>query len=41
MRGMENLRTHPDGKRISFHTTAVSQETYVMENFLPKSGHDK
>jgi Tol biopolymer transport system component len=34
-KGMENLRIHPDGKRISFNTIARGQETYVMENFLP------
>ena len=33
--GMENLRIHPDGKRISFNTFTFNQETWVMENFLP------
>ena len=36
-RGMENLRIHPDGKKVSFNTIAHTQETYVMENFLPKT----
>ncbi len=34
--GMENLRIHPDGKRISFNTVTHQRETWVMENFLPK-----
>jgi Tol biopolymer transport system component len=33
--GMENLRIHPDGKRISYNTFTFQQETWVMENFLP------
>jgi Tol biopolymer transport system component len=39
--GMENLRIHPDGKRISFNTFTFNRETWVMENFLPKSAGDK
>jgi Tol biopolymer transport system component len=35
--GMENLRIHPDGKRISYNTFKHDPETWVMENFLP--GH--
>lgn len=34
-RGMENLRIHPDGKRIAFNTFMFDRETWVMENFLP------
>jgi Tol biopolymer transport system component len=33
--GMENLRIHPDGKRISYNTVKHHRETWVMENFLP------
>ena len=33
--GMENLRIHPDGKRISYNTVKHYRETWVMENFLP------
>jgi Tol biopolymer transport system component len=33
--GMENLRIHPDGKKISFNTFTFTRETWVMENFLP------
>ena len=40
-RGMENLRFSPDGKRISFNTFEVRYETWVMENFLPKSAGNK
>jgi Tol biopolymer transport system component len=39
--GMENLRIHPDGKRIAFNTFVFHQETWVMENFLPKAAGDK
>jgi Tol biopolymer transport system component len=35
--GMENLRIHPDGKRISFNTATHQRETWVMENFLPET----
>jgi Tol biopolymer transport system component len=34
--GMENLRIHPDGKKISFNTFQVNSEVWVMENFLPQ-----
>lgn len=40
-KGMENVRIHPDGKRISFNTSERKSETWVMENFLPKSGGKK
>jgi Tol biopolymer transport system component len=33
--GMENVRIHPDGKRIAFNTVKRKSETWVMENFLP------
>jgi hypothetical protein len=39
--GMENLRIHPDGKRISFNTFTFHRETWVMENLLPKSAGKK
>ncbi|MBE0711970.1 MAG: PD40 domain-containing protein, partial [Candidatus Aminicenantes bacterium] len=39
--GMQNLRIHPDGKRIAFNTFTVHSETWVMENFLPKSSGGK
>jgi Tol biopolymer transport system component len=35
--GMENIRIHPDGQRISYNTSTYHRETWVMENFLPKS----
>ena len=34
-KGMENVRIHPDGNRISFNTVERKPETWVMENFLP------
>jgi len=41
-KGMENLRIHPDGKRIAFNTVERKSEAWVMENFLPaKKAQDK
>ncbi|MFQ6035384.1 MAG: TolB family protein, partial [Sedimentisphaerales bacterium] len=30
-----SLRVHPDGRRIAFHARKVSQEFWIMDNFLP------
>ncbi len=35
-RGMENLRIHPDGQKITFNTFTATRELWIMENFLPK-----
>jgi Tol biopolymer transport system component len=40
-KGMENVRIHPDGKQISFNTVERKAETWVMENFLPKSAGNR
>jgi Tol biopolymer transport system component len=40
-KGMENLRIHPDGRRIAFNTSEMKNETWVMENFLPKAAGNK
>ena len=40
-KGMENVRIHPDGKRIAFNTFEVNNEVWVMENFLPKNNEKK
>jgi Tol biopolymer transport system component len=38
MKGLRNLRFHPDGRRIAFSAgTPFSAEVWVMENFLPKT----
>jgi hypothetical protein len=34
--GMENLRIHPDGKKIAFNTFKIKKEVWLMKNFLPK-----
>jgi hypothetical protein len=33
--GWENLRRHPDGRRIAFAAGETKDELWVMENFLP------
>jgi hypothetical protein len=35
--GIDNLRVHPDGQRLTFETRtrAKPQEVWVLENFLP------
>ncbi len=35
-KGIENLRIHPDGQKITFNTFKANRELWVMENFLPK-----
>jgi Tol biopolymer transport system component len=40
-KGMENVRIHPDGKRIAFNTVERKTETWVMENFLPADKANK
>jgi tricorn protease-like protein len=38
MKGLRNLRFHPDGRRIAFSAgTPFSAEVWVLENFLPKA----
>ena len=32
-----SLCMHPDGQRIAFHTSTAMNETWVLENFLPKT----
>lgn len=38
---IENLRLHPDGKRIAFVAGQYRAEVWVMENFLPKENQKK
>ena len=33
--GLENLRFHPDGKKLAFNSWRMEAEVWVMENFLP------
>ena len=35
MDGLEDLRFHPDGKRLAFNSWRFESEAWVMENFLP------
>jgi Tol biopolymer transport system component len=34
--GLNDLRLHPDGRRIAFTSGKTTNELWVMENFLPK-----
>jgi Tol biopolymer transport system component len=35
MKGLRNLRVHPDGQRIVFDAGQIQNEAWVLENFLP------
>jgi hypothetical protein len=35
MKGLRDLRVHPDGQRIVFGAGEIQDETWVLENFLP------
>lgn len=37
MKGLREVRVHPDGHRVAFTSGAPSWEVRVLENFLPHS----
>ena len=41
MKGLRDLRVHPDGQRIVFDAGQIQHETWVLENFLPTLKEDE